>query len=136
MKRISTLLSLAFTVFVALFYSGTAHASHKDITCQRTTLSTQGFAQKSHAESWFPEQLRFSNRKFKHVSDNLKLLRYTKSVTTTDGNSYSKFHYLFPDGRLSVSISDRGGYKGTGASYYKCNKTALEVRQEKLNPSH
>ena len=133
MRPTSAYLPLGYMLVTSLLSFGTAQAFHEDITCERTIFSTQGFVHKSHAESWFPEQLKFSSGNFQHVSDDLKLLRYVRAVTTTGGQNYSAFYYLFPDGRLSVSISDRSGYKSTGASYYKCDKTALQVRREKLN---
>lgn len=133
MRPTSALLPLGFVLVTGMLSFGTAQAFHEDITCERTILSTQGFAHKSHAESWFPEQLKFSRDNFEHVSDDLKLLRYVRAVPTKGRPNYSAFYNLFPDGRLSVSISDRSGYKSTGASYYKCDKTALQVRQEKSN---
>ena len=132
MRPTSALLPLGFVLVTGMLSFGTAQAFHEDITCERTILSTQGFAHKSHAESWFPEQLKFSRDNFEHVSDDLKLLRYVRAVPTKGGNIYSQYHNLFPDGRLSVSLSGRNGYKGTGASYYKCNKTALEIRQDRV----
>ena len=132
MRPTSALLPLGFVLIMGQLSSGSAYAIYDVIRCERLTLSTQGFAYKSHAESWFPRRLHISSGAFKHVSDDLQLLRFTKTVRSTKGNIYSQYHNLFPDGRLSVSLSGRNGYKGTGASYYKCNKTALEIRQDRV----
>lgn len=112
--------------FLCLFVTKDAYA----VICERYKLDTSGFASKAAAESFYPENLYMEVHDFKPKGGNSKQM-VTESIRSEEGNGVTHriIYSLLPNGKMIVALQQRANYKAPGQARYKCNATALEVRE-------
>ena len=115
--------SVFLSVFMVFMFITSSHA----LVCERTYLDNSGFTFSSKgAASWFPQKIRINDSNFQKI-EGQKSVVYSMNRRSKNGPIYTVTYRLLPDKRLLASLSQKAGYKPTGTTAYKCDKSSLDV---------
>jgi hypothetical protein len=118
--------------FLGILFLNSNVALSEYHSCERTSLETKGFTNKSAAESWYPRRISITTNLEKKtatmmdkevdlwVRDDKRRMRATFPRRMSEGFNIIHKVFFLPNGEVHSEMSSPGGFQRTGGAVYKC----------------